>query len=259
MNLDQLRIEIQPLREALLAHPLYGDLKSPPALRTFMQYHVFAVWDFMSLLKALQQRLTCVSLPWIPVQKSSGGRLINEIVLGEESDEDGHGGHASHFDLYHNAMQKCGADTSVIDQFLNELRTGLSVQQALRNARAPNAVRDFVLQTFDVIEAGDLCAIASTFAFGREDLLPEVFRQILDHLSDSPSCDLNYFRYYLQRHIDLDGEQHGPMAENLVEHLCEGKETKWRAAEDAALRALESRLRLWDRVQSSLAAPSKPC
>ena len=128
-----------------------------------------------------------------------------------------------------------------------------------RYTGAANAVRDFVLQTFDVIETGDLCAIASTFTFGREDLLPEVFRQIVDHLSASPSCDLNYFRYYLQRHIDLDGEQHGPMAESLVKHLCEGNETKWRAAEDAPLRALESRLRLWDSVQGSLAAHSKPC
>jgi hypothetical protein len=256
--IDKIHDRLAPLRRSLLEHTIYSHIDSVEGLHIFMQNHVFAVWDFMSLLKSLQQRLCDTHVPWLPPTNRQACRLVNEIVLAEESDEDGEGGYASHFDLYYNAMQKCGADTSVIDKFLNELRTGLSVQQALRNIGAANAIRDFVLQTFDVIEVGDLCAIASTFTFGREDLLPEVFRQIVNHLSASPSCDLNYFKYYLQRHIELDGEQHGPMAESLVEHLCEGNETNWRVAEDAALRALESRLRLWDSVQSSLAGLPKP-
>jgi hypothetical protein len=222
-----------------------------------MQHHVFAVWDFMSLLKTLQQRLSHTQVPWLPPMNRPGCRLVNEIVLAEESDEDGEGDYASHFDLYHQAMQRCGADTAVIDLFLDELRTGNNVHQALINAGAPHVVRDFVLQTFDVIDAGDLCAIASTFTFGREDLLPEVFCQIVDKLSFH-SGDLNLFKYYLQRHIDLDSEQHGPMAERLVGFLCGDNETKWRAAEDAALRALESRLRLWDCVENSLARLSNP-
>jgi hypothetical protein len=216
-----------------------------------MQHHVFAVWDFMSLLKTLQQRLCHTQVPWLPPANRQGCRLVNEIVLAEESDEDGEGGYASHFDLYHQAMQRCGADTAVIDQFLDELQTGLGVQQALINAGAPNAVRDFVLQTFDVIDAGDLCAIASTFTFGREDLLPDIFRQIVDKLG-ADAGDLNLFKYYLQRHIDLDGEQHGPMAERLIGFLCGDNDTKWQIAENAAVRALESRLRLWDRVEDAL-------
>jgi hypothetical protein len=223
-----------------------------------MQHHVFAVWDFMSLLKTLQQRLCHTQVPWLPPVNRQGCRLVNEIVLAEESDEDGEGGYASHFDLYHRAMQRCGADTAVIEQFLDELRTGLGVQQALNNAGAPNAVRDFVSQTFDIIDSGDLCAIAATFTFGREDLLPDLFRQIVDKLSVDAPGDLHIFKYYLQRHIDLDGEQHGPMAERLIGFLCGDNETKWRTAEDAALRALESRLRLWDSVENSLARLSNP-
>jgi hypothetical protein len=221
-----------------------------------MQHHVFAVWDFMSLLKTLQQRLCYTQVPWLPPVNRQGCRLVNEIVLAEESDEDGEGGYASHFDLYHKAMQRCGADTAVIEQFLDELRAGLSVQQALINAGVPHAVRDFVLQTFKVIDAGDMCAIASTFTFGREDLLPDLFRQIVDKLSVNAAGNLADFKYYLQRHIDLDGEQHGPMAERLIGFLCGNNETKWQVAEDAALRALESRLRLWDSIQDSLARPS---
>jgi len=218
-----------------------------------MQHHVFAVWDFMSLLKTLQQRLSCTQVPWLPPMNRQGCRLVNEIVLGEESDEDGAGGYASHFELYHQSMQQCGADTTIIDHFLNELRAGLTVKQALVSAGVPNAVRDFVSQTFDVINTGDLCAIASTFAFGREDLLPDVFRQLVRKLGEDAAGDLSFFIYYLQRHIDVDDEQHGPMAAKLIEFLCGDSETNWRIAEDAAVKALESRLRLWDQVEGALA------
>jgi len=256
--LHKIHARLEPLRRSLLEHPIYSRIDRLGSLHTFMGHHVFAVWDFMSLLKALQQRLCNTQVPWLPPMNRQGCRLVNEIVLVEESDEDGEGGYASHFDLYHQAMQRCGADTAVIDQFLDELRTGLSVQEALIRAGAPNAVREFVLQTFDVIDAGDLCAIASTFTFGREDLLPDVFRQIVDKLSVDAASDLSLFEYYLERHIDLDCEQHGPMAERLIDFLCGDNEAKWRAAEDAALRALESRLRLWDGVEDSLVRLLKP-
>jgi hypothetical protein len=236
-----------------LEHPIYARIDCVDALHIFMQHHVFAVWDFMSLLKALQQRLSHTQVPWLPPVDRLGCRLVNEIVLGEESDEDGEGGYASHFEFYHQAMQRCGAATTVVDQFLDELRAGSSVEQALIGAGAPNAVRDFVLQTFAVIEAGDLCAIASTFAFGREDLLPDVFRQIVSKLGMDAAGDLNYFKYYLERHIEVDGDQHGPMAERLIEFLCGDSESNWQAAEDAAARALESRLCLWDSVEGILA------
>jgi hypothetical protein len=219
-----------------------------------MQYHVFAVWDFMSLLKILQQRLSHTSVPWLPPTNRLGCRLVNEIVLGEESDEDGEGSYASHFDLYHQGMQRCGAKTTVIDQFLNELRARSNVEQALVRANAPVAVQNFVLQTFNVIDTGNVCAIAATFAFGREDLLPDLFRQIVDKLSTHRAgADLSFFKYYLQRHIDLDSDQHGPMAEKLIEVLCGDSETNWRVTEDAAVTALESRLRLWDSVEGVLA------
>jgi Protein of unknown function (DUF3050) len=63
---EQLRNTLAPLRHALLNHPIYGEVDSLNRLREFMQMLVFAVWDFMSLVKRLQNELTSNSLPWIP-------------------------------------------------------------------------------------------------------------------------------------------------------------------------------------------------
>ena len=247
-EIERIRTRLAPLRSALLDHPLYAGIDGLPALRRFMGHHVFAVWDFMSLLKALQGRLCCVGVPWLPPADPAACRLVNEIVLGEESDEDGRGGHASHFTLYLDAMRGCGADTSRIGRALEQIRAGRSVAEALEETGAPGAVRRFVGQTFDVIESGDVPAIASAFAFGREDLLPDVFRRIVGELDAASEEGLKAFRYYLDRHIALDGGEHGPMAERLVADLCGDDPARWRSAESAAVRSLEARLALWDAV-----------
>jgi hypothetical protein len=153
-------------------------------------------------------------------------------------------------------MERCGANPRGIDRFLAELQSGNDIANALAAAETPESVRWFVSGTFEVIESGDLCAIAATFTFGREDLLPDLFRQIVTRLSSDAASGLDYFRFYLERHIDLDGDQHGPMAERLVASLCGDDPARWQVAEKAAVRALESRQRLWDGVVAALAVPS---
>ena len=249
MSLEQLQLRIQPLREALLAHPLYEDLRSPRSLRTFMEHHVWAVWDFMSLLKALQQRLTCVAVPWLPGAQGEHARLINEIVLGEESDDDGLGDHASHFELYLRAMRSYGADTSSVERFSDRLRGGLDVSRAMAEADVPAPVRSFVDLTFAIIDSGDLCRIAAAFTFGREDLLPGVFQRIVDELARGEAGGLDPLKFYLLRHIALDGDEHGPMASRLVTTLCGGDESKWSVATAAACEVLEARRALWDAIR----------
>ncbi|MDB5340132.1 MAG: hypothetical protein JWN70_5751 [Planctomycetaceae bacterium] len=252
MNLDQLRTEIQPLREALLAHPLYGDLKSPAALRTFMQYHVFAVWDFMSLLKALQQRLSCVTVPWIPTAHASGARLINEIVLGEETDSDGAEGFCSHFDLYLRSMTRFGASTAQIERFVQLLRARAGVSSAMQSAEVASPIQQFVNHTFQTIDGGNVCEIASAFTFGREDLLPGVFQCIVDELNQNVDGSLSDFQFYLQRHVELDGEEHGPLAAQLMTNLCGDSAANWQAATTAAVAALTARLAFWDGIHAAI-------
>lgn len=246
----RLRIEerLNPLREALLNHRIYNEMDRLEFLRLFMEHHVFAVWDFMSLLKVLQRRLCCVEVPWVVPADSQGCRFINEIVLAEESDDDGRGGFASHFELYHRSMKQCGANTAGIDGFLSELRRGVPVEIALASPTVPAAARNFVHQTFKIIDSGNLCAIASAFTYGREDLLPDVFQRIVDRLNVEAGGQLEDFQYYLQRHIGLDGDEHGPMATRLVQSLCGSDESLWEVAEETAVNCLIVRQKLWDGI-----------
>jgi hypothetical protein len=247
-RLELISERLLPHKAALLSHKIYREIDRLESLRLFMEHHVFAVWDFMSLLKSLQRRLTCVEVPWLPSAEPLA-RLVNEIVLAEESDEDGHGGFASHFEMYHRAMKRCGANTAGMDGFLNELRQGQPVSAALQSPGIPECARRFVRQTFSIIEAGNLCAIASAFTFGREDLLPAVFQRIVDRLSEEAGGGLEDFKYYLQRHIGLDGEQHGPMANQLLLTLCGSDESRWQIVEQAALDSLAARQELWDGME----------
>jgi len=247
-RLQPIQERLTPLKAALLNHPIYQEIDQLDSLRLFMEHHVFAVWDFMSLLKDLQRRLCCVEVPWLPGLDPLGSRLINEIVLAEESDADGRGGFASHFELYHRAMSSCGANTTGIDGFLGELRRGKPVATALESAGVPECARQFVRQTFDIIEGGNLCSIASAFTFGREDLLPAIFQRIVDELNVEAGGGLEDFKFYLDRHIGLDGEEHGPIANRLLLSLCGSDESRWQVAERAAVDCLEARQGLWDGI-----------
>lgn len=101
--IGRLEKRLEPLQKQLAVHPLYKAVQNIGDLRLFMENHVYAVWDFMSLLKYLQRELTCVNIPWIAQGFRTSRRLINEIVLGEESDFVG-GQHISHLELYLDSM-----------------------------------------------------------------------------------------------------------------------------------------------------------
>lgn len=248
----QICLRLEPVRTALLEHAVYERLDSLPAIRVFMQHHQFAVWDFMSLLKALQRAICCVEVPWVPPADPVSARFVNEIVLAEETDEVAPGRYASHFDLYVQAMQEAGADLSSLRMFLESLRAGQSVAAAAEAADLPPSVRRFLQHTFDVLASGDLAAIAAAFTFGREDLLPGLFQRVVDRVNDESSGQLTILADYLRRHIELDGDSHGPLAQRLVETLCGGDASRWQSAEQAGLAALQARLELWDGIAAEL-------
>ena len=244
---EALQQRLRPMYDRLAAHPLYATFRSIEDLHLFLESHVFAVWDFMSLLKALQRGLTCIDVPWLPTAHAGTRRLVNEIVLGEESDLY-EGVPSSHFELYLQAMRQCGASTAPVLAFLEQLRRGETVAHALAGAPVPEAARTFVASTFAVIERGRLHEIAAAFTFGREDLIPDMFRGFIRDQNDALAGRLTRLRWYLDRHIEVDGEEHGPMALQMVSELCGDDPAKWEQAESAATTALNARLTFWDGI-----------
>jgi len=253
MNVEAPLSEVlAPSRNALLQHPLYSDLRTLRDLALFMEHHVFAVWDFMSLLKALQRHLTCVDVPWTPQGDPQFRRMVNEMVLGEESDLDPNGQAVSHFELYLAAMRQAGADPRSMETLLVELGRGRGIDESLGAAGCPEAVREFVRHTFEVIATGKPHVIAAAFTYGREDLIPDLFGQFVARLDAGFPGHLSTFRYYLERHIQLDGDEHGELGRQLVKGLCGGDPEREREARDAAIAALQARLRLWDGIRLRL-------
>jgi hypothetical protein len=248
--LNELQAAIAPEREKVLSHRVYRTLNSIGDVCVFMQSHVFAVWDFMSLLKVLQQRLTCVEVPWVPTGPTQSRRLINEIVLVEESDELGDG-YVSHFELYLQGMAKAGADLTSVTSFLRRLRDGESVPGALAASGVARGAAGFVSTTWSIIDEAPLHCQAAAFAFGREDLIPEMFEQVIQ-IDDSEGA-LGTFKDYLARHIEVDGEQHTPMAMQMLIDLCGDDDARWAECAKTVQLALEARLALWDSIADEIA------
>lgn len=255
--IEQLKKDIAPVREQLVQHPLYANMQSLQQLQQFTQWHVFAVWDFMSLLKSLQQQLTCTQTPWLPTGNANTRYLINEIVLGEESDVDADGKRMSHFELYLHAMKTMNADTTQVEQLIAYLQNGVPVKDALVKLNIHPAIQQFVNFTFDIINNAPVHVQAAVFTFGREDLIPEMFMGIVHKLSLTHAEKLSTFKYYLERHIEVDGDHHSHLAMEMVSELCGADAEKWAQVTAAANTALTERKQLWDAVLATIATPEK--
>jgi hypothetical protein len=253
MNLQNINNSIQPQKELLLQHPLYKKVQTIDDLHHFLENHVYAVWDFMSLLKALQSKLTCTTTPWFATKNPETRYLINEIVLAEESDLTMDGRRQSHYEMYLEAMQACGAETTGIERFLSEVDSLQNIFVAIKKSQLHPNIKSFLEFTFKVIEEGKSHKIAAAFTFGREDLIPSMFTEILKNFQENlPETDLSKLLYYFERHIELDADEHGPMAMQMIAELCGNDAQKWADVEETSIMALEKRLGLWDAIEESI-------
>jgi hypothetical protein len=247
------------LQQQLDQHPLYDAIHTREHLGIFMQHHVYAVWDFMSLIKALQQHLAPVSLPWVPPANIRHANFINQLVLEEESDhalvDDAKHSHSSHFQGYCDAMMEIGADIRPILRFIHCANAD-GIEQALQTQKAPQPARQFMRFTFDVIEHNQPHLLAAVLAFGRESLVPLLFRAMVQR-PQSKTDAAPLLHAYLSRHIQLDEQEHGPLAMMMVHELCEGcseKQAEVRAITDQALKV---RLDFWDGIHQEITRPFK--
>ena len=247
---------VKKLRKELATHPVYAAVEDMSDLTVFMQHHAYSVWDFMSLVKYLQNKIAPARTPWLPFGDAHVQRFINDIVLEEESDEgipleDGTPTYTSHFNLYLLAMEEVRKGSSKLINTFVERAALDSLEGAMQKTTIPAAAKEFMETTFDFIHSGKPHVVAAAFALGREHIIPEMFRALLDKMKISRH-QAEVFHYYLDRHIELDGDHHGPMSLRMLELLCEGDEVKIKEAEEAALKAIKARIKFWDGVLVAL-------
>jgi hypothetical protein len=180
-------------------------------------------------------------------------RFLNEIVLGEESDDLGDGLCLSHCGLYLLAMGDVGADASIFQEFLSRLRRGLPLRKAMAGLAVPPHAKSFMAFTLETARR-PVHRVAASFLYGRESVIPDMFRRIVAKIGGQKSARLKSLMIYLDRHIEMDEGSHGPMARRLLIHLCGSSETRWREAESTARLAIKARLALWDGVLRGIRA-----
>lgn len=253
MTIETIYNSIRPQREILLQHPLYKKVQTVEHLHEFLESHVYAVWDFMSLLKALQSKLTCTTTPWIPIGNAEIRYLINEIVLAEETDINLEGKRQSHYEMYIDAMKAFGANTATIEHFISQVFSLQNIFVAIKQSHLHSNIKAFLGFTFSIIEQGKSHEIAAAFTFGRESLIPAMFTAILKKFQNNfPQTDLSKLIYYFQRHIQLDNDEHGPMALQMVSELCGDDAHKWKEVEEVSIQALEMRIGLWNAIEEKI-------
>jgi hypothetical protein len=251
-HIQLIESKLEPLRDQLKSHPLYSTLSTIDDVAVFMEKHVFAVWDFMSLLKSLQNHLTNVHTPWTPKGKGPTARFINEIVMAEESDINELGEAMSHYEMYIDAMVQVGANTSDIDHFIKAINEGDDVDVAAKKINLEAPILEFINFTMDVVNSNKPHSIASAFTFGREDVIPDMFLEIVGQSKTSDNETYSKLLYYLNRHIELDGDEHGPISLKMVAELCGDDTQKWEEVLETAKEALKLRLKLWDHITVSI-------
>jgi hypothetical protein len=237
--------DIDIVRQRMVEHPVFAAIRDIHSLRIFMEAHVFAVWDFMSLVKRLQRDLTCIEVPWLPPRDRQAAQLINQIVLGEETDIGPSGEPVSHLELYLGAMREIGANTAGFERFQISLARGASLSEAFDDAAVAPFIREFTCYTLQTAVGAPLLVVMASFFYGREDVIPRMFSNLLEkwHISADQAP---MFVYYLKRHMEVDSGEHGPAAKTILAAATANDPGRALEVLDAARQSIQARIKLWD-------------
>jgi hypothetical protein len=243
--------DIDLVRQRMVEHPVFTAIRDIQSLRIFMEAHVFAVWDFMSLLKRLQRDLTCIEVPWLPPRDRHAAQLINQIVLGEETDIGPNGEPISHLELYLGAMREVGANTASFELFQTAIANGATLAGAFDHAAVAPFIREFTFHTLQIASWAPLLEVMASFFYGRENVIPRMFSNSLEKWRIGASR-APMFVYYLKRQIEVDSDQHGPAAKAILAAATADDPGRGLQVLRAACQSIEARIKLWDGLLTSL-------
>jgi hypothetical protein len=155
--------------------------------------------------------------------------------------------------MYLDAMDAMGADLHLVNKFIAHAKKSNNIFDVIATTTLDKRIKDFLNFTFEVIAEGEVHKIAAAFTFGREDLIPGMFTSILEEIKTNfPTANLDSFIYYFQRHIDLDGDEHGPLAMQMITDLAKDDDVKWTEMKEISKIALQKRIQLWNAIEDSL-------
>lgn len=232
----------EALKNSVIHHPVINAIQTPRDLQIFMQHHIICVFDFMSLVKSLQQKLASNTNCWLPSGNRNITRFINEIMLDEESDMAPDGKPLSHFEWYLHAMAETGADATPIIQLIEKLERQISMTEALQKSSLPQAAVNHC-QIIQEICAQPVDVVANVFYHSRESIIPAMFHNIVAVI-EQHQLDCPWLKSYLERHMACDSEVHGPMAKQMVDYL--NKPQHRQTYEHWISQALSARLALYE-------------
>jgi Protein of unknown function (DUF3050) len=254
--IESVNQQLAPLIQNIKQHSLYACIHSLDDLRIFMEHHVFAVWDFMCLLKELQNRIVTTRAPWFPPKDAFSAHLISRILVEEESDRtEDDSQYGSHFELYLTAMRAIGANTQPIQNFLQHLSQHEILIHAAEDLKLPHAIQQFIYTTFGFFSQ-ETHILAAAFVYGREAITSSLFtplvRQLEKTISPEQKASIKPLLYYLNRHIELDDTEHLPRALQMLINLAGEDQKKWEEITRHAILALQARLNFLTHIQSKI-------
>ena len=244
--MDEILKKVRADYSSLNNHPLYSSLNNLPRLKFFMERHIYAVLDFMTLVKNLQKKISPMGTLWSPPENPTLCRFIGEIILEEETDQLPTGEYLSHFQIYCRALKEIQGNPQMAIEF-SQSPLAPSNKLNFESFLLPKSVRNFLAFNQELIRESKAHTLAASFYFGREKAIPIIFKSILKETLVTEK-EAPMFHFYLGRHIELDSNEHGPKAKEMIKYFCQDKKTLCHEVLLTAKKVIEQRVKFWDEI-----------
>lgn len=215
----------------------------------------------MILLKRIRVEFNEYNYPLDPafwIQYDDEGNLyraLNQIIIDEESDiTPVEGVYKSHFNLYLDAMVEIGAPLTIIDDILSynyQIESPKNIYSTFElSENYCEKCKEYDDEVLDIVQDPDVIPTLVYFVYGREAIIPGMFKKILDVVKDVPGTES--LQFYLKRHIEVDADSHSNLAKYILDKFVERTEYTAGNIEQLKNEAIAHRIKLWDAIADEI-------